>query len=87
MFFFLSFSRPQLSVVIPQDSQAAPGTPTKGSLALPSFISLSSSPEEADAPDTRLAETSRVKGMKLCYPTNLETHSVKKSELNWATYD
>ncbi|TMS20274.1 Zinc finger CCCH domain-containing protein 3, partial [Larimichthys crocea] len=50
---FLSSSR--------KNSQAAPGTPTKGSLALPSFISLSSSPEEADAPDTRLAETSRVK--------------------------
>ncbi|KAE8294591.1 Zinc finger CCCH domain-containing protein 3 Smad-interacting CPSF-like factor [Larimichthys crocea] len=60
-----SSKRPQLSVVIPQDSQAAPGTPTKGSLALPSFISLSSSPEEADAPDTRLAETSRVKEKKL----------------------
>ncbi|KAM9358439.1 zinc finger CCCH domain-containing protein 3 [Symphorus nematophorus] len=57
--------RPRLSVVIPQGSQAAPGTPTKGPLALPSFISLSSSPEEADAPDTLLAETSQVKEKKL----------------------
>ncbi|XP_051233182.1 zinc finger CCCH domain-containing protein 3 [Dicentrarchus labrax] len=57
--------RPCLSVVIPQVSQAAPQTPTEGPLALPSFISLSSSPEEADAPDTLLTETSQVKEKKL----------------------
>ncbi|XP_032381265.1 zinc finger CCCH domain-containing protein 3 isoform X1 [Etheostoma spectabile] len=57
--------RPRLSVVLPQGSQAAPGTPTRGPLALPSFISLSSSPEEADAPDTLPAETSHVKEKKL----------------------
>ncbi|XP_029938924.1 zinc finger CCCH domain-containing protein 3 [Salarias fasciatus] len=44
--------RPHLSVMIPEDSQAAQGTPKRSSLALPSYISLSSSPEEADAPDT-----------------------------------
>ncbi|XP_060890636.1 zinc finger CCCH domain-containing protein 3 [Labrus mixtus] len=55
--------RPRLTVVMPQDSQTEPGTPQKGSLELPSFISLSSSPEEADAPDTPTAETSQVKGM------------------------
>ncbi|KAM7409352.1 hypothetical protein PAMA_001026 [Pampus argenteus] len=57
--------RPRLSVVIPQSSQAAPGSPTAGSLELPSFISLSSSPEEADAPDTLPADTSQVKEKKL----------------------
>ncbi|KAM6938554.1 uncharacterized protein zc3h3 [Lycodopsis pacificus] len=57
--------RPRLSVVIPQGSQAAPRTPTKGPLALPSFISLSSSPEEADAPETLPAESSQVKEKKL----------------------
>ncbi|XP_042339559.1 zinc finger CCCH domain-containing protein 3 isoform X2 [Plectropomus leopardus] len=57
--------RPRLSVVMPQGSQAAPGTPTKGPLELPSFISLSSSPEEADAPDTLPAETLQVKEKKL----------------------
>ncbi|XP_038570966.1 zinc finger CCCH domain-containing protein 3 [Micropterus salmoides] len=57
--------RPRLSVVMPQGSQAAPETPTKGPLALPSFISLSSSPEEADTPDTLLAETSQVKEKKM----------------------
>ncbi|XP_036969885.1 zinc finger CCCH domain-containing protein 3 [Acanthopagrus latus] len=57
--------RPCLSVLIPEVSQVAPGEPTKGPLALPSFISLSSSPEEADAPGTPLAETSQVKEKKL----------------------
>ncbi|XP_033937582.1 zinc finger CCCH domain-containing protein 3 [Pseudochaenichthys georgianus] len=57
--------RPRLSVVIPQDSQGDPGTPTKGPLALPSFISLSSSPEDADAPVTLLSETSQVKEKRL----------------------
>ncbi|XP_070688499.1 zinc finger CCCH domain-containing protein 3 [Pempheris klunzingeri] len=57
--------RPRLSVVMPQGSQAAPGTPTQGTLALPSFISLSSSPEEADTPDTLPPETSQVKEKKL----------------------
>lgn len=56
---------------MPRGSQAAPGTPTKGPLALPSFISLSSSPEEADAPDTVPAETSQVKGPKIHKPTYL----------------
>lgn len=64
--FMLSPSgRARLSVVIPE---AAAGTPPKGPLELPSFISLSSSPEEADAPDTRLTETSRVKGTKILPP-------------------
>ncbi|XP_044055285.1 zinc finger CCCH domain-containing protein 3 [Siniperca chuatsi] len=57
--------RPRLSVVMPQGSQAAPGTPSEGPLALPSFIYLSSSPEEADTPDTLLAETSQAKEKKL----------------------
>ncbi|XP_070816919.1 zinc finger CCCH domain-containing protein 3 [Chaetodon trifascialis] len=57
--------RSHLSVNIPQASQAAPVTPTKGPLELPSFISLSSSPEEADAPDTLLGEISKVKEKKL----------------------
>ncbi|XP_078114444.1 uncharacterized protein zc3h3 [Sander vitreus] len=57
--------RPRLAVVMPQGSQAAPLTPTRGPLALPSFISLSSSPEEADAPDTLPAETWQVKEKKL----------------------
>lgn len=54
--------RPRLSVDIPQNS---PGTPPAGPLALPSFISLSSSPEEADAPDTRRPESSPLKEKKL----------------------
>ncbi|XP_054459392.1 zinc finger CCCH domain-containing protein 3 isoform X2 [Anoplopoma fimbria] len=57
--------RPRLFVAMPQGCQAAPGTPTKGPLALPSFISLSSSPEEADAPETLRAESSQVKEKKL----------------------
>ncbi|XP_053179029.1 mucin-5AC-like [Scomber japonicus] len=57
--------RPRLSVIIPPGSPAAPGTPVAGSLELPSFISLSSSPEEADAPDTLPAESSQVKEKKL----------------------
>ncbi|XP_070765529.1 zinc finger CCCH domain-containing protein 3 [Enoplosus armatus] len=57
--------RPRLSVIMPQGHQAAPGSPTEGPLALPSFISLSSSPEEADTPDTLLADTSQVKEKKL----------------------
>lgn len=56
--------RPQLSVVILEGSRAAAETPTKGPLELPSFISLSSSPEEADAPDTPLADSPKVKGTK-----------------------
>lgn len=74
---------------MPQDSQAAPGTPTEGPLALPSFISLSSSPEEADAPDTLPTKTSQVKGMKVHDPTNLEhlrvSQSVHKIKL-WSHY-
>lgn len=42
--------------------QDTPWTPTKGPLELPSFISLSSSPEEADAPETQLADSSQGKG-------------------------
>ncbi|KAK5605990.1 hypothetical protein CRENBAI_002419 [Crenichthys baileyi] len=59
------FKRPHLSVVMPQDAKAAPGTPIAGPLALPSFISLSSSPEEADAPDSPLADPTQVKERKL----------------------
>ncbi|XP_029356898.1 zinc finger CCCH domain-containing protein 3 [Echeneis naucrates] len=54
-----------LSVVMPQDPQADPGTTATGPLELPSFISLSSSPEEADTPDTVPAEASQVKDKKL----------------------
>uniref|UniRef100_A0A8D3CT53 Zinc finger CCCH domain-containing protein 3 n=1 Tax=Scophthalmus maximus TaxID=52904 RepID=A0A8D3CT53_SCOMX len=54
--------RPCLSVVMPDAPQAAAGTPAPGPLALPSFISLSSSPEEPDAPDTLPAEASQVRG-------------------------
>ncbi|CAJ1059423.1 LOW QUALITY PROTEIN: zinc finger CCCH domain-containing protein 3 [Xyrichtys novacula] len=63
--------RPRLSVLIPQSSQTGPGRPSAGSLELPSFISLSSSPEEADAPDTPdtpdtlTAESAQVKEKKL----------------------
>ncbi|XP_038147726.1 zinc finger CCCH domain-containing protein 3 isoform X2 [Cyprinodon tularosa] len=57
--------RPHLSVVMPQDVQAAPGTPIAGPLALPSFISLSSSPEEADAPHSPLNNATQVKERKL----------------------
>ncbi|XP_054907642.1 zinc finger CCCH domain-containing protein 3 isoform X2 [Poeciliopsis prolifica] len=53
--------RPHLSVVMPENTQAAPGTPIAGPLALPSFISLSSSPEEADAPDSPQANATQVK--------------------------
>ncbi|XP_017289803.1 zinc finger CCCH domain-containing protein 3 [Kryptolebias marmoratus] len=56
--------RPRLSIDMPQSAQAAPGTPTAGPLALPSFISLSSSPEEADAPD-QPANVAQVKEKKL----------------------
>ncbi|XP_068446177.1 zinc finger CCCH domain-containing protein 3 [Clinocottus analis] len=54
--------RPRLSIAMPP---AAPGTPSKGPLALPSFISLSSSPEEADAPEPLPPESSQVKEKKL----------------------
>ncbi|KAM4549105.1 uncharacterized protein zc3h3 [Odontesthes bonariensis] len=57
--------RPGLSVIMPQDAQASPGTSTAGPLALPSFISLSSSPEEADAPETLQSDTTQVKEKKL----------------------
>ncbi|KAF7646813.1 hypothetical protein LDENG_00182080 [Lucifuga dentata] len=52
--------RPCLSVVMPPGSPAAPRA--AGHLELPSFISLSSSPEEADTPDRPPAATSQVKG-------------------------
>uniref|UniRef100_A0AAQ6IGR3 Zinc finger CCCH domain-containing protein 3 n=1 Tax=Anabas testudineus TaxID=64144 RepID=A0AAQ6IGR3_ANATE len=63
-------NRPCLSIIMPQDSPAAAGTPIVGALELPSFISLSSSPEEADAPDTLPVETSQVKGNNI--HTNLK---------------
>lgn len=77
--FFLS-PRPRLSVVMPHSPQAAPGTPTAGPLELPSYISLSSSPEEADAPDTLQAETSQVKGNKMHNPVSVEHLRVTSSE-------
>ncbi|XP_077391276.1 zinc finger CCCH domain-containing protein 3 isoform X2 [Festucalex cinctus] len=49
------------SADVPQESQEAPRTPAASSLALPSFISLSSSPEEADAPEPLRAKTTPVK--------------------------
>ncbi|XP_014024369.1 zinc finger CCCH domain-containing protein 3 isoform X1 [Salmo salar] len=63
--------RPSLSVVLPDDqaaegsAQADPGTPSSSSLGphktkLPSFISLSSSPEDTDAPDTPPADGAEV---------------------------
>ncbi|XP_024276047.1 zinc finger CCCH domain-containing protein 3 isoform X1 [Oncorhynchus tshawytscha] len=59
--------RPSLSVVLPDNqaaedsAQADPGTPSSSSSGphktkLPSFISLSSSPEDTDAPDTPPAD-------------------------------
>ncbi|XP_013856086.1 zinc finger CCCH domain-containing protein 3 [Austrofundulus limnaeus] len=57
--------RPRLTLDMPQNAQADPGTPAAGPLALPSFISLSSSPEEADGPDPRLADVAPVKEKKL----------------------
>ncbi|KAM4628681.1 zinc finger CCCH domain-containing protein 3 [Polymixia lowei] len=64
-----SAKRPRLSVIMPpwqaQGSQADQGTPTSGPLMLPSFISLSSSPEEAEVPDTPPAAASQVKEKKL----------------------
>ncbi|KAK2835018.1 hypothetical protein Q5P01_015502 [Channa striata] len=56
--------RPRLSVAMPQGSPAATHA-AAGPLELPSFISLSSSPEEADTPDTLPVETSAVKEKKL----------------------
>ncbi|XP_071005901.1 zinc finger CCCH domain-containing protein 3-like isoform X4 [Oncorhynchus clarkii lewisi] len=63
--------RPSLSVVLPDNqtaegsAQADPGTPSSSSLGphktkLPSFISLSSSPEDTDAPDTPPADGAEV---------------------------
>ncbi|CAB1323983.1 unnamed protein product [Coregonus sp. 'balchen'] len=61
--------RASLSVVLPQaqaaegSAQADPGTPSSSGRhnnKLPSFISLSSSPEDADAPDTPPANGSEV---------------------------
>ncbi|XP_055779385.1 zinc finger CCCH domain-containing protein 3-like isoform X3 [Salvelinus fontinalis] len=63
--------RPSLSVVLPVDqaaegsAQADPGTLSSSSLGphktkLPSFISLSSSPEDTDAPDTPPADRAEV---------------------------
>ncbi|XP_064865250.1 zinc finger CCCH domain-containing protein 3-like [Oncorhynchus nerka] len=56
--------RTSLSVVLPQGSaQADPSTPSSSgrhNTKLPSFISLSSSPEDADAPDTPPADRSKV---------------------------
>ncbi|XP_057696971.1 zinc finger CCCH domain-containing protein 3 [Corythoichthys intestinalis] len=57
--------RARLSVVIPQRTQETPGTPAKSSLELPSFISLSSSPEEVDSPDPLHAKTTAVKERNL----------------------
>ncbi|XP_061681392.1 zinc finger CCCH domain-containing protein 3 isoform X2 [Syngnathoides biaculeatus] len=55
--------RPHPSVVIPKGSLETPGTPSIRSL--PSFISLSNSPEEPDAPDPQLAKTTPSKEKKL----------------------
>uniref|UniRef100_A0A4W5S0K6 Zinc finger CCCH domain-containing protein 3 n=1 Tax=Hucho hucho TaxID=62062 RepID=A0A4W5S0K6_9TELE len=61
--------RTSLSVVLPQaqaaegSAQADPSTPSSSgrhNTKLPSFISLSSSPEDADAPDTPPADRSEV---------------------------
>lgn len=52
-----------MSVVVLPVPQEAPESPTaKGALELPSFISLSSSPEEADAPDRPQDHCLKVKG-------------------------
>ncbi|KAM9365575.1 zinc finger CCCH domain-containing protein 3 [Pholidichthys leucotaenia] len=56
-----SSKRPRL----PENTGDAPRTPTTGPLALPSFIALSSSPEEAEAPETQPADPSQVKERKL----------------------
>uniref|UniRef100_A0A3P9IPT0 Zinc finger CCCH domain-containing protein 3 n=1 Tax=Oryzias latipes TaxID=8090 RepID=A0A3P9IPT0_ORYLA len=57
--------RPTLSIIMPKDAQTPPRTLPTGLLALPSFISLSSSPEEADPLDTLPADTTQVKEKKL----------------------
>ncbi|XP_074523499.1 uncharacterized protein zc3h3 [Halichoeres trimaculatus] len=57
--------RPRLSVVLPQSPEADAGRLGEGSLKLPSFISLSSSPEEADTPDRPTDGSSQVKEKKL----------------------
>lgn len=65
--------RPSLSVVLPDNqkaegsAQADPGAPSSSSSGphktkLPSFISLSSSPEDTDAPDTPPADGAEVTG-------------------------
>ncbi|XP_061681394.1 zinc finger CCCH domain-containing protein 3 isoform X4 [Syngnathoides biaculeatus] len=61
--------RPHPSVVIPKGSLETPGTPSIRSL--PSFISLSNSPEEPDAPDPQLAKTTPSKGKKTADKTSI----------------
>uniref|UniRef100_A0A3Q2XM15 Zinc finger CCCH domain-containing protein 3 n=1 Tax=Hippocampus comes TaxID=109280 RepID=A0A3Q2XM15_HIPCM len=56
--------RPRLSAVLARGSRDAPDTPAASSLALPSFISLSSSPEEADVPEPPLAKNAPNKGTR-----------------------
>nr|XP_057929391.1 zinc finger CCCH domain-containing protein 3 [Doryrhamphus excisus] len=53
------------SEVLLQGSQETPGTSAASLLELPSFISLSSSPEEPDTPDLLQAKTSQSKDKKL----------------------
>ncbi|KAM8890179.1 zinc finger CCCH domain-containing protein 3 [Synchiropus picturatus] len=54
--------RPRLSTLVPAEP---PLSPPAGSLALPSFISLCSSPEDTDPPETLRSETSQFKEKKL----------------------
>lgn len=62
---------------MPENTQAASGRPIAGLLALPSFISLSSSPEEADAPDSPQADATQVKGIN---PHNFLNGAEKQSQ-------
>ncbi|XP_029985585.1 zinc finger CCCH domain-containing protein 3-like [Sphaeramia orbicularis] len=55
--------RPRVSVASPVRLQTDPQTPPTGHLELPSFISLCSSPEDADAPN--IEQSQEVKGKSL----------------------
>ncbi|XP_051930134.1 zinc finger CCCH domain-containing protein 3 isoform X3 [Hippocampus zosterae] len=64
--------RPRPSALLARGSRDAPDAPAASSLALPSFISLSSSPEEADAPEPRLIKNAPSKEKKLQIKPRLE---------------
>ncbi|XP_077572552.1 zinc finger CCCH domain-containing protein 3 isoform X3 [Stigmatopora nigra] len=59
------YKRPSLSVVIPHHPQETTGTPVKSALQLPSFISLSSSSEEADSGDSLHPKTTTERNLQI----------------------